>query len=216
MKRRLLFGLAALLIVVIVSAAAGVYSLPPQFLPESIYQFKFGGMYPVSRSVGDGTLTDYGPRAGIDRYVIDLGEVGRESEFEKSFDLTELPRERFTLFIHIAGNERFGLLEADRPEIGTAGLELTRKTGELVIRERGALRKWIWSMHLSHRDQAFLYKSGERKTNAKTDNGRGTSFTPEPSESYKLVVSTKLTPEATQKYKFRLSMKGGGWMSPPP
>lgn len=216
MKRRFLVGFAALLIVAIVSLAVGVYSLPPQFLPESIYQFKFGGMYPASRSVGDGTLTDYGPRAGIDRYVIDFGEVGRESEFEESFDLKDLPRERFTLFIHITGGEGFGLLDADKPEIGTAGLELKRTTGEHVILERGALRTWIWSMHLSNRDQAFLYKSGERKTDAKTDEGRGTSFTPKPSESYKLVVSTKLTPEATQKYKFRLLLKGGGWMSPPP
>ena len=81
MKRRFLVGFAALLIVAIVSLAVGVYSLPPQFLPESVYQLKFGGMYPASRSVGDGTLTDYGPRAGIDRYVIDLGEVMREQFF---------------------------------------------------------------------------------------------------------------------------------------
>ncbi len=129
-----------------------LWFLPPQFQPWVVYNLKFGGLYPAMRDAGEGTLIDYGPRAAIYRYVVDLGDLTAASRIDKTFLVSGLPAEKFTLGFDVSGSTGTGSLLFDTPNIGTVLVEVTTESGDPIVLEKGPLSDWIWSGPLARDD----------------------------------------------------------------
>lgn len=193
-----------------------IWSLPPQYQPEIVYNLKFGDRYPASRRAGDGTLTDFGPRAGIDRYVVDLGDLTDACEIDKTYLVSDLPAEDLTVGFLVSGSTGAGKLLFEQPNIGTAHLEVTTEGGDPLVLEQGPLSDWIWSgpLHLDDRAFVYYYRYDRQQATSGSDREHGsTSFTPSPTESYRIRVRATWKPETLEQYKIRLLVMGGGWQS---
>lgn len=175
-----------------------LWFLPPQFQPWVVYNLKFGGLYPAMRDAGEGTLIDYGPRAAIYRYVVDLGDLTAASRIDKTFLVSGLPAEEFTLGFDVSGSTGTGSLLFDTPNIGTVLVEVTTESGDPIVLEKGPLSDWIWSGPLARDDYAFVYRISGR-------------FTAHSGSSYRIRLSSTWESETPSQYKIGLVMKGGGW-----
>jgi len=218
MKRRtiILIVVGCSSVTLVVGVALWLWSLPPQFQPEIVYKLKFGALYPTSRPAGDYTLIDCGPRAGIDRYVVDLGDLVDASEIDKTFLVSDLPAEEFIVGLQVSGGTGAGSLLFEKPDIGTVRLEVTTESGGPVLIEHGPLSDWIWSGPLHMDDYAFVYRiRGNRPQSSSGDGaeGEGTIFAASPDDSYHIHIRATWQPETPERYKIRLLMKGGGWQS---
>lgn len=216
MRRKILAAIVASIVLLIALIGAAIWSLPPQFLPEPIYRLKFGHLYPSTRAVGDGTLSDVGPAAGIDRYVVDLGLLSNDEQIETSFVLSNLPPVEMNIGFDVIGEPSSGSLLFEKPSIGWVNLEVARTSGERVIVEEGELSDWIWSGPLHIKNYAFVYKYDATTSTIEprlSERGRGTIFTPNPTDSYRISIRAKWKPTTPEQYKIRLRLKGGGWQS---
>jgi hypothetical protein len=215
-------GCAGLLFLAVVLVVTPAY-----YLPYPLYVLGYGWRYPVSRLAGDVELTDRGPRFPGSRFVIDMGEIGQATKFERSFTFSELPPESLLLGLEVTGGEGFRVDRDSHPDIGNIRMQLTNSDGQVVILEDGPLTDWVWCL-CPRPDWTFIYKSfgtrvtvlenGMRRLErigvAKPDDGDGTKFTPRPGQSYKLDVSASFNEDSIRKYKIRLLAQGGGGVPP--
>lgn len=57
--------------------------------------------FPDLNYTGDGKFTDHGRKAGILRFVLDLGEVDLKEAFNQTSELTGLPEVKFVCYLRV-------------------------------------------------------------------------------------------------------------------
>ena len=145
---------------------------------------------------GDGKFVDTGPEAGIDRFVVDLGDVDLTSDGRYSCELRGLPKAHFVAHLRVATPLVYS--RADRPQTGwgltKVQLQL-HETDELVFDVNRPLNEWIWSGPIdSQYSMLYLLDGG---------------FDASPNTTFRLVVT--ISNAAAVAPKARLVVTGGGW-----
>ena len=145
---------------------------------------------------GDGNFTDYGRKAGIFRFVLDLESIDLKEASVKQFELKGLPEVEFVCYLRVD----HPLPTIGRPKDFKAGdlvveMALEDQDGKKVFSDEVPLSRWIWSGSI-----------GAAKSDLYT---RKTIFTPEQGKSYR--ISTKIAEGNIQAPKARLLLMGGGW-----
>lgn len=158
------------------------------------------GCNPMAQYTGDGKLTDLGPSAATDRYVLDLGPIPLKTPTSMTFKLTNLPKEEFVIGIEIRLPASSGG-KIDPDSINpVVSLTLLGEDGKALITKEGKLSDWTWSIH-SPGSNAFVYGRGESET----------YFTPVPGKRYELILNVKQPDRSTVSYTALLVAKSGGW-----
>lgn len=163
---------------------------------------------------GDGTLSDMGPAAAHERYVVDLGVIDLSRPGSRSFKLVGLPSVEFTI-----GLRRVNV--SDGCDAGALGrvdirLRVQTKAGAVVIDEEGALSAWIHSTDLLYRRGVERQEPKANgafelvRTGVRDSEGWGTYFTPQSTATY-VANFEALTAQGTSGCESRLVLVGGGW-----
>jgi hypothetical protein len=200
MKKRLTFPSAS---ICLFTAATALFFLLcgcqtiKQFIPnDEVARFGTDRKFPDLNYTGDGNFTDYGRKAGILRFVLDLGEVDLKKDATQVHRLKGLPEVEFVCYLRV-----------DHP-LPTLGKPKNFGSGDLVVEmaledenrtevfsEKAPLKNWIWSGSV-----------GASKSDLYT---RKTIFTPKKGKSYRL--SLKIPEGNPDAPKARLLLMGGGW-----
>lgn len=123
-------------------------------------------------------MIDNGPLAATDRYVVNLGPIDLTMKGERTFRLSNLPKE------HFVGGIELTISSADRSALEdkvinpVVWMEVLERDGQAVFRTVGPLKEWTWSVPSIGRT-AFVYQRGEP----------GTFFVPMPGKEYRLKIS---------------------------
>jgi len=168
-----------------------------QFIPnDHIARFGTDRKYPDLNYSGDGNFTDYGRKAGILRFVLDLGAVDLKEAATQVHQLKGLPEVEFVCYLRVdhplptLGKPKD--LEAENLVIE---MSLEDENGTEVFSEKAPLKNWIWSGSVGA-PQSDLYT-------------HKTIFTAEKDKSYRLSLKIrKGNPDAPQA---QLLLMGGGW-----
>jgi len=151
----------------------------------------------VSQYSGDGRLTDNGPFAAIDRYILNLGEISLKQPISKTFNLQNLPKENFVIGIEIQTSSPVLIDQtAITPEVSLSLLE----DGKSLFTKVAKLSNWTWSIHSSG-NYAFVY-SRELPS---------TFFNPVLGKRYELIFKVIEPDTGTTNYTASLVAKSGGW-----
>ena len=168
-----------------------------QFIPnDEVSRFGTDRKYPDLNYTGDGNFTDYGRKAGILRFVLDLGAVNlTEASFSK-FELKGLPKVEFVCYLRID----HPLPTIGKPKDFEAGdlvveMSLEDEKGTKVFSEKAPLKNWVWSGSVGA-SQSDLYT-------------RKTIFTPEAGKTYFITLTKNKGNLKAPKAEFLLM--GGGW-----
>lgn len=173
---------------------------------------------------GDGSLTDRGWRAATDRYVLDLGPIGRGGD-PRDYKLEGLPRERFTLGLELRGLSQAEARERSRLHGIEVSLDLRLQEGETVFRHDSMLEDWVWSCGVEGCDDAFAYLRGpireiplpeggvrREALSGPVDGAWGTYFTARSTAIYCLQVRwSAVAGEPVELREARIIGRGGGW-----
>lgn len=150
----------------------------------------------VAQYSGDGRLTDKGPTAATDRYVLDLGQVSLKAPTTATFKLRNLPKTEFVVGIEFRSPSSKIEQEAINPLVGITLLE----NGKAIISKEGKLSDWTWSIH-SPGNYVFVYGRDQAST----------YFTPTPEKNYELTLRVKEPDRGNANYTAALVAKSGGW-----
>ena len=118
-----------------------------QFIPnDEVARFGTDCKYMDLNYTGDGNFTDYGRKAGILRFVLDLGSVDLSEARISKFELKGLPEVEFVCYLRVD----HPLPTLGKPKNFEAGdlvveLSLEDKNGTQVFSEKAPLQKWTWS-----------------------------------------------------------------------
>ena len=168
-----------------------------QFIPnDEVRRFGTDRKYPDLNYTGDGNFTDYGRKAGILRFVLDLGELDLKKDATQVHQLKGLPEVEFVCYLRV-----------DHP-LPTLGKPKNFEAGDLVVEmtledenrtevfsEKAPLKNWIWSGSVgATRSDLYTQK---------------TIFTPKKGKSYRL--SLKIAEGNPDAPKASLLLMGGGW-----
>ena len=168
-----------------------------QFIPnDEVARFGTDRKYPGLNYTGDGNFTDYGRKAGILRFVLDLGEVDLKKNATQIHKLKGLPEVEFVCYLRV-DHPLPTFPPPKNVEAGDLVVEMTLEdeNGEEVFSEKAPLKNWVWSGSV-----------GASKSDIYT---RKTIFTPETGKSYRLSLKiAEGNPNAPQS---RLLLMGGGW-----
>ena len=168
-----------------------------QFIPnDEVSRFGTDRKYPDLNYTGDGNFTDYGRKAGILRFVLDLGAVNLTEASVSKFELKGLPKVEFVCYLRID----HPLPTIGKPKDFEAGdlvveMSLEDEKGTKVFSEKAPLKNWVWSGSVGA-SQSDLYT-------------RKTIFTPMKGKSYPL--SLRVSECNLGASKARLILMGGGW-----
>jgi len=168
-----------------------------QFIPnDEVSRFGTDRKYPDLNYTGDGNFTDYGRKAGILRFVLDLGAVNLTEASVSKFELKGLPKVEFVCYLRID----HPLPTIGKPKDFEAGdlvveMSLEDEKGTKVFSEKAPLKNWVWSGSVGA-SQSDLYT-------------RNTMFTPMKGKSYPL--SLRVSECNLGASKARLILMGGGW-----
>jgi hypothetical protein len=168
-----------------------------QFIPnDEVSRFGTDRKYPDLNYTGDGNFTDYGRKAGILRFVLDLGAVNLTEASVSKFELKGLPKVEFVCYLRID----HPLPTIGKPKDFEAGdlvveMSLEDEKGTKVFSEKAPLKNWVWSGSVGA-SQSDLYT-------------RKTMFTPMKGKSYPL--SLRVSECNLGASKARLILMGGGW-----
>ena len=168
-----------------------------QFIPnDEVSRFGTDRKYPDLNYTGDGNFTDYGRKAGILRFVLDLGAVNLTEASVSKFELKGLPKVEFVCYLRID----HPLPTIGKPKDFEAGdlvveMSLEDEKGTKVFSEKVPLKNWVWSGSVGA-SQSDLYT-------------RKTIFTPMKGKSYRL--SLRVSECNLGASKARLILMGGGW-----
>ena len=167
------------------------------FIPnDEVSRFGTDRKYPDLNYTGDGNFTDYGRKAGILRFVLDLGAVNLTEASVSKFELKGLPKVEFVCYLRID----HPLPTIGKPKDFEAGdlvveMSLEDEKGTKVFSEKAPLKNWVWSGSVGA-SQSDLYT-------------RKTIFTPMKGKSYRL--SLRVSECNLGASKARLILMGGGW-----
>ena len=168
-----------------------------QFIPnDDGARFGTDRKYPDLNYTGDGNFTDYGRKAGILRFVLDLEEVDLKKENLREFELKGLPEVKFVCYLRVdhplptlGKPKNFGAADS------VVEMSLEDENGTKVFSEKAPLTNWVWSGSVGA-PQSVLYT-------------HKTIFTPEKDKSFRLSLKIrKGNPDAPQA---QLLLMGGGW-----
>ena len=168
-----------------------------QFIPnDEVSRFGTDRKYPDLNYTGDGNFTDYGRKAGILRFVLDLGAVNLTEESVSKFELKGLPKVEFVCYLRID----HPLPTIGKPKDFEAGdlvveMSLEDEKGTKVFSEKAPLKNWVWSGSVGA-SQSDLYT-------------RKTIFTPEAGKTYFITLTKNKGNLKAPKAEFLLM--GGGW-----
>lgn len=150
----------------------------------------------VAQYSGDGRLTDNGPSAATDRYVLDLGQVSLKAPVSAKFKLKNLPKTDFVVGIELRSPSSKLEEGAVNPVVAIALTE----DGKPIITKEAKLSEWTWSIH-SPSNYAFVYGREQPATH----------FTPTPGKNYELTLQVKEPDRTNVNYTAALVAKSGGW-----
>lgn len=180
--------------------------------------------YPRTRDVGDGRLTDKGPDAASDRYVVDLGPVDLSTPGKMTYQVSGLPRDEFTVGLQITAADTSIAVKDSDPLDTLVTLTMSNEASELIVEERGPLRTWKWTYLIDRPHEAFVYRSGRaeqvpidaktytyRLLDVKPDEGWGSYFKPRGRGRYSVTLQVEPGSEQAIPVEARLQMRGGGW-----
>jgi hypothetical protein len=168
-----------------------------QFIPnDEVRRFGTDRKFPDLNYTGDGNFTDYGRKAGILRFVLDLGELDLKKDATQVHQLKGLPEVEFVCYLRV-----------DHP-LPTLGKPKNFEAGDLVVEmtledenrtevfsDKAPLKNWIWSGSVgATRSDLYTQK---------------TIFTPKKGKSYRL--SLKIAEGNPDAPKASLLLMGGGW-----
>jgi hypothetical protein len=168
-----------------------------QFIPnDEVSRFGTDSKYPDLSYTGDGNFTDYGRKAGILRFVLDLGAVNLTEASVSKFELKGLPKVEFVCYLRID----HPLPTIGKPKDFEAGdlvveMSLEDEKGTKVFSEKAPLKNWVWSGSVGA-SQSDLYT-------------RKTIFTPEAGKTYFITLTKNKGNLKAPKAEFLLM--GGGW-----
>ena len=168
-----------------------------QFIPnDEVSRFGTDSKYPDLNYTGDGNFTDYGRKAGILRFVLDLGAVNLTEASVSKFELKGLPKVEFVCYLRID----HPLPTIGKPKDFEAGdlvveMSLEDEKGTKVFSEKAQLKNWVWSGSVGA-SQSDLYT-------------RKTIFTPEAGKTYFITLTKNKGNLKAPKAEFLLM--GGGW-----
>jgi hypothetical protein len=167
------------------------------FIPnDEVSRFGTDRKYPDLNYTGDGNFTDYGRKAGILRFVLDLGAVNLTEASVSKFELKGLPKVEFVCYLRID----HPLPTIGKPKDFEAGdlvveISLEDEKGTKVFSEKVPLKNWVWSGSVGA-SQSDLYT-------------RKTIFTPEAGKTYFITLTKNKGNLKAPKAEFLLM--GGGW-----
>jgi hypothetical protein len=167
-----------------------------QFIPnDEVSRFGTDSKYPDLNYTGDGNFTDYGRKAGILRFVLDLGAVNLTEASVSKFELKGLPKVEFVCYLRID----HPLPTIGKPKDFEAGdlvveMSLEDEKGTKVFSEKAPLKNWVWSGSVGA-SQSDLYT-------------RKTIFTPEAGKTYFITLTKNKGNLKAPKAEFLLM--GGG------
>jgi len=168
-----------------------------QFIPnDEIARFGTDRKYPDLNYTGDGNFTDYGRKAGILRFVLDLGDVDLTEASVSKFELKGLPKVEFVCYLRV----QHPLPTLGKPKDFEAGdllvgMSLEDENGTQVFSEKAPLKNWVWSGSVGA-PQSDLYT-------------HKTIFTPEKGKTYFITLTKNKGNLKAPKAEFLLM--GGGW-----
>ena len=168
-----------------------------QFIPnDEVARFGTDRKYPDLNYTGDGNFTDYGRKAGILRFVLDLGDIDLTESSVSKFELNGLPEVEFVCYLRVdhplptlGKPKNFGAADS------VVEMSLEDENGTQVFSEKAPLKSWTWSGSVgAPRSDLYTHK---------------TIFTPEKDKSYRLSLKIREgKPDAPQA---QLLLMGGGW-----
>ena len=168
-----------------------------RFIPnDEVARFGTDRKYPGLNYTGDGNFTDYGRKAGIFRFVIDLGDVDLTEASISKFELKGLPEVEFVCYLRV----HHPLPTLGKPkdfEAGdlVVGMSLEDENGTQVFSEKAPLKNWVWAGSVGA-PQSDLYS-------------HKTIFTPETGKTYFITLKKNKGNLKAPKAEFLLM--GGGW-----
>lgn len=149
----------------------------------------------VAQYVGDGRLTDKGPSAATDRYVLDLGQISLKAPMSATFKMKNLPKTEFVLGIELRSPTKLDQASVN-PTVAVTLIE----DGKVILSKEAKLSDWTWSIH-SPGNYAFVYGREQPST----------YFTPTPGKNYELMLRVKEPDRGNANYTAALVAKSGGW-----
>ena len=164
---------------------------------DEVARFGTDHKYPDLNYTGDGNFTDYGRKAGIFRFVLDLGAVDLTEASVNKFELNGLPEVEFVCYLRVDHPLPTGLGQPKDFEAGNlvVGMSLEDENGTEVFSEKAPLKKWVWSGSVGA-PQSDLYT-------------HKTIFTPETGKTYFITLKKNKGNLKAPKAEFLLM--GGGW-----
>ena len=168
-----------------------------RFIPnDEVARFGTDRKYPDLKYTGDGNFTDYGRKAGILRFVLDLGDIDLTESSVSKFELKGLPEVEFVCYLRVD----HPLPTLGKPKGFEAGnsvveMSLEDENSTQVFLEKAPLKNWIWSGSVGA-PQSDLYT-------------HKTVFTPEKDKSYRL--SLKIREGKLYAPQAQILLMGGGW-----
>ena len=168
-----------------------------QFIPnDEVARFGTDRKYTDLNYTGDGNFTDYGRKAGILRFVLDLGAVDLTEASVSKFELKGLPEVEFVCYLRV----HHPLPTLGKPKDFDAGdlvvgMSLEDENGTQVFSEKAPLKNWVWSGSVgAPQSDLYTYK---------------TVFTPETGKTYFITLTKNKGNLKAPKAEFLLM--GGGW-----
>ena len=168
-----------------------------QFIPnDHVARFGTDRKFPDLNYTGDGNFTDYGRKAGIFRFVLDLGDVDLTEASVSKFELKGLPEVEFVCYLRVdhplptlGKPKNFGAADS------VVEMSLEDENGTQVFSEKAPLKSWTWSGSVGAlQSDLYTYK---------------TVFTPKKGNHYRLSLKIREgKPDAPQA---QLLLMGGGW-----
>ena len=168
-----------------------------QFIPnDEVARFGTDRKYPDLNYTGDGNFTDYGRKAGILRFVLDLGAVDLTQASVSKFELKGLPEVEFVCYLRV-DHPLPTLGQPKDFEAGNlvVGMSLEDENGTQLFAEKAPLKSWTWSGSVGA-PQSDLYT-------------RKTMFTAKKGKVYYMKLKNNEGNLKSPKVKFLLM--GGGW-----
>ena len=168
-----------------------------QIIPNyEVSRFGTDRKFPDLNYTGDGNFSDYGRKAGILRFVLDLESIDLKEASVKQFELKGLPEVEFVCYLRVD----HPLPTLGKPKnFGAADLVLEMtledENGTKVFLEKAPLKNWVWSGSIGA-PQSDLYT-------------HKTMFTPKKGKSYRL--SLKIAKGNVGAPQAQLLLMGGGW-----
>ena len=163
---------------------------------DEVARFGTDRKYPDLNYTGDGNFTDYGRKAGIFRFVLDLGAVDLKGDATQVHQLKGLPEVEFVCYLRVD----HPLPTLGKPkdfEAGNlvVGMSLEDENGTKVFSEKAPLENWVWSGSVgAPRSDLYTHK---------------TMFTPEAGKTYFITLAKNEGNLKAPKAEFLLM--GGGW-----